>query len=73
MGKYDKLRSKILAGTSDANIEFSDLCQLLERLGFGKRVNGSHHIFTHAAIEEIVNLQPLGSLCKSYQVNQVRR
>ena len=73
VGKYEKLRGKILASTSDASIEFSDLCQLLKRLGFDERVNGSHHIFSHDRFEEIVNLQPLGSQCKPYQVKQVRR
>jgi hypothetical protein len=34
MGKYDKLISQILQATSDANIAFDDLCQLLRRMGF---------------------------------------
>ena len=45
MGKYDKLLSKILEGTSDANIRFDELCQLLLKLGFEERICGSHHIF----------------------------
>ena len=43
MGKFSKLRAKILAGSSDANVEFSALRQLLLRLGFNERVKGSHH------------------------------
>ena len=72
MGKYSKLRQRILAGGMDANVEFSSLCHLLVRLGFDQRVKGSHHIFTKKGVEEILNLQPKGNKAKSYQVNQVR-
>ena len=72
MGKYAKLREKILAGSADANIEFATLCQLLVRLGFDERVKGGHHIFTRDGIAEIINLQPKGSKAKPYQVKQVR-
>ena len=58
MSKHDKLLDKILRGTSDANISFEALCQLLRRLGFEMRVRGSHHIFTREGVEEILNLQP---------------
>lgn len=61
MGKYDKLRQKILAGGSDGNINFQQLCQLLRRLGFEERIRGSHHIFTREGIDEIINLQPKAS------------
>ncbi len=46
MGKYEKLLQKILAGTSDNNIKFTDLCQLLKKLGFAERIKGDHYIFT---------------------------
>ncbi len=72
MGKYSRIRQKILAGGSDTNVEFSQLCQLLARLGFEERVRGSHHIFTRDGVEEILNLQPRGSKAKPYQVKQVR-
>ena len=45
MGRYSKLRQKVLSGSPDTNVEFSVLCQLLVRLGFEERVTGSHHIF----------------------------
>ncbi len=45
MGKYEKLQQKILGGRSDANINFSELCQLLIRLGFSERVRGDRHNF----------------------------
>ncbi len=72
MGKYDKLLAKILRGTSDANISFSEICQLLKKYGFDERIRGDHHIFTRNGIEEILNLQPRGSKAKPYQVKQVR-
>ena len=64
---------RILDGGSDANIRFNDLCALLRRLGFDERIRGSHHIFTRDDVDGILNLQPLGSDAKVYQVQQVRR
>ena len=72
MGKYDKVRQRILSGTSDENISFSDLRQLLMRLEFDERIRGDHYIFTKEGIEEIINLQPKGAKAKAYQVKQVR-
>jgi len=72
MGKYSKLREKILAGGADANIEFSSLRQLLTRLGFEERMKGGHYIFTREGVSEIINLQPRGKKAKPYQVKQVR-
>jgi virulence-associated protein VapD len=72
MGKYDKLLLRILRGTSDANVSFDDLCQLLARLGFEKRVRGSHHLFRKEGVEEKINLQREGNKAKVYQVRQVR-
>jgi predicted RNA binding protein YcfA (HicA-like mRNA interferase family) len=72
MSKTDKIRDKILLGFSDANIDFDDLCRLLINLEFDERIKGSHHIFTKNGIEEIINIQPIGSKAKAYQVKQVR-
>lgn len=72
MGKYKKLLSKILNGSSDTNINFSQLCQLLIKLGFNQRIKGDHFIFTQDNIEEIINIQPLNSKAKAYQVKQIR-
>lgn len=68
MVKYSKLRDKILAGSSDGNLEFLSLCQLLIRLGFNERVNGDHHIFSKNGVDEIINLQQKGSKAKPYQI-----
>jgi hypothetical protein len=48
------------------------LRSLLESLGFSERIRGDHHIFTRPGVWEIINIQPLGSLSKAYQVKQVR-
>ncbi|BCL36072.1 type II toxin-antitoxin system HicA family toxin [Nostoc sp. MS1] len=72
MSQTDKLLSKILSGTSDKNITFEHLCQLLIKLGFDERIRGSHHIYTKEGIEEILNLQPKQGKAKAYQVKQVR-
>jgi len=72
MTQRERLLDRILRGRSDANIPFVDLCQLLRRLGFDERIRGSHHIFTRAGVEEILNLQSGGVTTKPYQVKQVR-
>jgi virulence-associated protein VapD len=63
----------VLRGSSDAGIRFDDLRTLLRRLGFAERIKGSHHIFTREGVDEILNLQPRGSMAKPYQVKQVRK
>jgi len=70
--RHEKFLNRLLQGHSDGNLRFEELVQLLERLGFEKRVRGSHHIFTKQGIVEILNLQPKGELAKPYQVKQVR-
>ena len=72
MGKYEKLLHRILSGTSDRNIKFDDLCNLMKRLGFEKRTSGSHHIFYKAGIKELINLQRDGDKAKAYQIRSVR-
>ena len=57
---------------SDRNFRFDDLCRLLDQFGFQSRVAGSHRIYHRSDVEEIINLQPQGSLAKPYQVKQVR-
>jgi len=72
MRRPNKLLERILRGTSDANIPFAGICQLLRKLGFEERIRGSHHIFTKQGVDEILNLQPKGAKAKPYQVKQVR-
>ncbi len=73
MTRSDKLLERVLRGTSDASIPFEGLRHLLIQLGFEERIRGSHHVFTKAGIEEILNLQPKGAQAKPYQVKQVRQ
>ena len=73
MGKYDKLLEQIISGTSDTNVGFDELCQLLARLGFDSRIRGSHHNFFRQGVIERINLQRDGNKAKPYQVKQVRR
>jgi hypothetical protein len=73
VGKYDKVLERVIFGRSDANITFSELKQLLLLLGFQERIRGDHHIFSKESIPEIINLQPVGSMAKAYQVKQVRQ
>lgn len=72
MGKHEKLLLKILSGTSNASIQFEDLCGLLRHLGFDMRIRGSHHMFRKEAVMEKINLQREGNIAKPYQVRQVR-
>lgn len=73
MTAHAKFLDRILRGTSDKNIEFDSLCDLLKRFGFVERVHGDHHIFTKDGVTEILNLQPMGRDAKAYQVKQVRK
>ena len=73
MKRYLKTLRAVISGASDANIRFDDLFGLLLSVGFRRRIRGDHHIFVRDGISEILNLQPLGSIAKPYQVRQVRR
>ena len=72
VSKYEKLLVKVLSGSSDANIPFDELCQLLHWFGFEMRTRGSHYVFRKRGIEEKINLQRDGSKARAYQVRQVR-
>jgi len=64
-----KLLEKILAGPK--NVRFSDLVALLKAAGFQQiRIRGSHQLFAHPQIPELVNLQKRGAKAKPYHVRQ---
>lgn len=68
-----KILEKVLSGSSDSNINFDDLRNLILSFGFSERTKGDHFIYTKKDIFEIVNLQPLNNnKSKPYQVKQVR-
>lgn len=73
MGKKEKLLKRILSGQADYNISFNDLINLMISLGFKRRQEGSHHIFTKDGVNERINLQAEGSKAKGYQVKQIRK
>jgi hypothetical protein len=51
-----KLLQKALAGPK--NFRFGDLVTLVEAFGFRlARVSGSHHVFEHPDVPELLNLQ----------------
>ncbi|MBN1941754.1 MAG: type II toxin-antitoxin system HicA family toxin [Phycisphaerae bacterium] len=65
---------KRLAGGSLQNVAFSDMTNLVEGFGFTlTRVSGSHHIFTHPEITELINLQNVKGQAKPYQIRQFLR
>ena len=56
------------------NVSFSDFTDLVRGYGFElERISGSHHIFEHPEVEEILDLQPLGREAKPYQIRQFLR
>lgn len=57
------------------NVRFSDLTRLVEALGFElRRTRGSHHVYLHPDIDELLVLQPdKNSDAKPYQTRQLLR
>lgn len=65
-----KLLKKILGGSK--NVRFDDLVALVEAFGFRlARTSGSHHIFEHPDVPELVNIQNCKGKAKAYQVKQL--
>jgi predicted RNA binding protein YcfA (HicA-like mRNA interferase family) len=70
VSKKHKLLAKVLAGTG--NVRFGDVVNLAEAFGFELvRVSGSHHIFAHPRLKEILNLQKRGPKAIPYQIRQL--
>jgi predicted RNA binding protein YcfA (HicA-like mRNA interferase family) len=68
--KPRKTLEKALAGSK--NIRFGEVVALAEGFGFHlSRVSGSHHIFTHPHVRELVNLQNVNGKAKPYQIRQL--
>jgi predicted RNA binding protein YcfA (HicA-like mRNA interferase family) len=64
-----KLLEKIL--TEPKNVQFSEMVTLVEAFGFElTRTKGSHFIFTHPEIPELINLQEKNGKAKPYQVRE---
>lgn len=73
MGKYEKIRQKVLDGNSDANIGFEELRSFLLALDFEENIKGSHHTYRKEGIIEKPNIQKDGNKAKAYQVRQIRQ
>ncbi|MGC9998113.1 MAG: type II toxin-antitoxin system HicA family toxin [Terriglobia bacterium] len=68
--KPHKLLKKALL--SPANLRFEEACALARVFGFHlSRVRGSHHIYVHPNVRELVNLQEVKGNAKPYQVKQL--
>ena len=53
------------------NVRFGDMWTLVEAFGYHlSRINGSHHIFVHPNVPELLNLQEVGGKAKPYQIRQ---
>lgn len=69
MTKKRKLLAKIL--NNQRNVDFDDMVTLVKAFGFCQvRISGSHHIFEHSDLPELVNLQNRKGQAKPYQVQQ---
>lgn len=56
---------------SQANVRFAEVVGLAEGFGFQHaRTTGSHHIYKHPAVRELLNLQDVNGEAKPYQVRQ---
>ena len=71
MSNWRKTLEKLMAGQSDASVDFNDLCNLLTRFGYARKQSGSHNIFRKPGFD-LINLQSSVGKAKPYQVRQVR-
>lgn len=68
MKKYERLQRLLSRRT---NVRFSEVSKCVEDFGFRlKRISGSHHIFVHPDIPELLNLQNVNGQAKPYQIKQ---
>ena len=64
-----KLLQRALAGPK--NLRFGDFVALVEAFGFRRaRASGSHHIFQHPDVAELLSLQSKNGKAKPYQIKQ---
>lgn len=73
MGKFEKLKAKLLAGEGLNNFSVGDLDTVLQGIGFEhKRTTGSHHIYVHPQVDSPVNVQGRDGKAKPYQLKQLK-
>jgi len=70
MVKKRKLFQKLV--DSPRGVRFSDFITILEAFGFElKRISGSHHVFKHPDVVELLSVQPSkDGQAKPYQIHQ---
>jgi predicted RNA binding protein YcfA (HicA-like mRNA interferase family) len=65
-----KLLRKLASGSR--NIRFAEATACAEAFGFRlARISGSHHVYVHPDVPELVNLQNVGGQAKPYQIRQL--
>ena len=68
MNRWKRLK-RVLGRTE--NTRFSELTSLAEAYGFVlARITGSHHIYKHPKMTELLNLQNYKGQAKGYQIRQ---
>ena len=68
MNKQEFLKRII---SNKQNVSFNDFTQLVRAFGFKlDQIKGSHHIYIHPEIRELVNIQNVKGEVKPYQINQ---
>ena len=64
-----KLLHRLLSGSK--NVRFQDMITLVKAFGFHfSRQEGSHQIYAHPDIPELINLQNVRGQVKPYQIRQ---
>ena len=67
--KKRRLLQKLIS--SSKNVHFSEAVTCIEAFGFRlARISGSHHIYVHPDVTELVNLQDVDGQAKPYQIKQ---
>lgn len=68
--KKRKLLQKLISGSK--NVRFSEAVACAESFGFRlDRISGSHHIYVHPDVPELLNLQNVKGKAKPYQIKQL--
>jgi predicted RNA binding protein YcfA (HicA-like mRNA interferase family) len=71
MSHWQKTLEKVMAGNSDGNVRYDDLCSLLEKFGYVPRQTGSHRTFKKAQLAPITLVEHRGTV-QRYMVRLVR-
>lgn len=68
--KKRKLLQKLISGSK--NVRFSEAVTCAESFGFHlDKISGSHHIYIHPDVPELLNLQNVKGKAKPYQIRQL--